>query len=153
MPSCPNCGQETSGASCLWCGYPIMETKPATPEGDDKERGETKEQTKMETEDANQAKKAAAKTARDTSAELFKGEVKLTVVPPVDLSQVRKLEEHLSQVNDLSLVLIGGSAVEGTEIIVSAENPLPLLDILEESPPVAEVTKKGKNIHITLKTE
>ncbi len=107
----------------------------------------------METEDANQAKKAAAKTAKDTSAELYKGEVKLTVVPPVDLDQVRKLEEHLSQVNDLSLVLIGGSATEGTEIIVSAESPLPLLDILGELPPVAEVTKKGKNIHITLKTE
>jgi hypothetical protein len=159
-----------------------MEAKTATPKRVGKERGETKEQAEMETEEANQAKNeakeakeqakreaeeakqakkavaqagkaTAVKTEKGTDSELYKGEIKLAVMPPVDPGQFRKLEEHLSQVNDLSLVLIGGSATEGTEIIVSADNPLPLLDILREMPPVAEVTKKGKIPHITLKTE
>jgi hypothetical protein len=74
-------------------------------------------------------------------------------VPPVDSGQVRKLEEHLSQVPDLQLVLISGSVAEGTEIIVSTESPIPLLDILRDMPPVAQVTKKGKATQITLKVE
>jgi len=132
------------------------------------EAKEAKEQAKNEAREAKQAKKAAApakntvaqkteeaakKTETGTSSELYTGTVKLTIMPPVDLGQVRKLEEHLSQIKDLSLVLIGGSAAEGTEIIVSAENPIPLMDILQEIPSVAEVNKKGKTTQITLKTE
>jgi len=133
-----------------------METEEAkeAKEQTKKAAKEAKEQAKREAEEAKQAKKAApVKTAKETSAELYKGVIKLAVMPPADPGQVRKLEEHLSQVSDLSLVLVGGSAMEGNEIIVSAENPLPLLDILREMPPVAEVTKKGKTTQITLKTE
>ena len=194
MPSCPNCGQETSGDSCLWCGYPIMKGDPVTRKGAKKEAEKAKEQTKMETKEAKKSQKAEAlakkkaeqqtkerakreakreaeeakkaealakkeaeqqteERAKETGAELYQGIVKLTILPPVDSGQVSKLEEHLSQVTDLRLILVGGSATEGTEIVVSAENPIPLMEILKEMPPVAQVTKKGKATQITLKAE
>ena len=77
--------------------------------------------------------------------------MRLTIVPPIDLGQVRKLEEYLCQVQDLRLVLVGGSVDEGTEIVVSAEKPIPLMDVPREMPPVEQVVKKGKKIEIMLK--
>jgi hypothetical protein len=103
---------------------------------------------------AEQAAKGKAKDGdKEPVTELYKGIVKLTIVPPVDSGQVRELEEHLYQVQDLRLVLVGGSIDEGTEIIVSAESPIPLLDILREMPPVAQVIKKGKIAQVTLKAK
>ena len=90
---------------------------------------------------------------KKTNSESYKGMVKLTLVPPIGPVQVKKLEECLSQTQDLRLVVIGGSISEGTEIIVSAEDPIPLIDILREMPPVAQADKKGKLIQVTLKTE
>lgn len=122
---------------------------------------QTKERAKREAEEAKKAEALAKKEAeqqteeraKETGAELYQGIVKLTILPPVDSGQVSKLEEHLSQVTDLRLILVGGSAAEGTEIVVSAENPIPLMEILKEMPPVAQVTKKGKATQITLKAE
>ena len=122
---------------------------------------QTKERAKREAEEAKKAEALAKKEAeqqteeraKETGAELYQGIVKLTILPPVDSGQVSKLEEHLSQVTDLRLILVGGSATEGTEIVVSAENPIPLMEILKEMPPVAQVTKKGKATQITLKAE
>lgn len=128
-----------------------------------------KETAKREAEEAKSAKEAEAKAKKEAeraakgtvkgedeeavSAEFYQGIVKLTIAPPIDLGQVRKLEEYLSQVQDLRLVLIGGSVDEGTEITVSAENPVPLMDVLREIPTVEQVVKKGKKIQITLKAE
>jgi hypothetical protein len=116
-----------------------------------KKAKETEARAKKGTE--RQAKKAAKAEDKKTSAELHKGLVTLSIVPPVDLGQVKRLEEALQQAPDLRLVLVGGSVANGTEMVVSMEEPTPLMDILMEMPPVAEVTKKGKNIQVTLKTE
>ena len=144
------------------------------------ETREAKERVKREAEEARKAKKAAALAKKEAereakerakreaeevkgkakgeaeepvSAELYKGIVKLTIMPPIDIGQVRKLEEYLYQVQDLRLVLVGGSIDEGTEILVSAENPIPLIDALRELPPVDQIVKKGKTIQLTLKVE
>ena len=125
---------------------------------------QTKERAKREAEEARKSQKTEAlakkeaeqqtkERAKEADAELYQGIVNLTILPPVDSGQVSKLEEHLSQVTDLRLILVGGSAAEGTEIVVSAENPIPLMEILKEMPPVAQVTKKGKATQITLKAE
>ena len=122
---------------------------------------QTKERAKREAEEAKKAEALAKKEAeqqteeraKETGAELYQGIVKLTILPPVDSGQVSKLEEHLSQVTDLRLILVGGSAAEGTEIVVAAENPITRMEILKEMPPVAQVTKKGKATQITLKAE
>jgi hypothetical protein len=125
---------------------------------------EAKERAKREAEEARKAKKAEreaeevkgkakGEAEEPVSAELYKGIVKLTIMPPIDIGQVRKLEEYLYQVQDLRLVLVGGSIDEGTEIVVSAENPIPLIDALRELPPVDQIVKKGKTIQLTLKAE
>jgi len=104
--------------------------------------------------DVKQAEVKAKKEAQEAvTGELYEGIVQLTIAPPIDLGQARKLEEHLSQVQDLRLVLVGGSVDEGTEIVVSADKPIPLIDILREMPPVEQVAKKGKKIQITLRAE
>ena len=77
--------------------------------------------------------------------------MKLTIASPVDYKQIRKLEEYLRQVQNLHLVLVGGSVEEGTKIVVSAEEPIPLLSVLREMPSVEQVVKKDKEIQITLK--
>ncbi len=125
---------------------------------------EAKDRAKREAEEARKAKKAEreaeevkgkakGEAEEPVSAELYKGIVKLTIMPPIDIGQVRKLEEYLYQVQDLRLVLVGGSVDEGTEIVVSAENPIPLIDALRELPPVDQIVKKGKTIQLTLKAE
>jgi len=123
-----------------------------------KEKAE--EEAKMEAEEAKEKAKREAEMARVAkeakeaiSAELYEGIVKLTIMSPIDLAQMRKLEEYLRHVQDLRLVLTGGSADEGTHIMVSAAKPLHLINVLKEMPPVEEVVKKDKEIQITLKAQ
>ena len=66
---------------------------------------------------------------------------------------MKKLEKYLYQVQDLHLVFVGGLVDEGTEIVVSAGKPIPLIDVLREMPPVEQVVEKGKKIQVTLKAE
>jgi uncharacterized membrane protein YqiK len=124
------------------------------------EAEEAKERAKKEAEEAKEKAKREAEMARVAkqakeaiSAELYEGIVKLTIMSPIDLAQMRKLEEYLRHIQDLRLVLTGGSADEGTHIMVSAAKPLPLINVLKEMPPVEEVVKKDKEIQITLKAE
>jgi len=79
--------------------------------------------------------------------------VTLSIMPPVDSGQVKRLEESLHESPDLRLVVIGGSTANGTEMVISAENAIPLVDILMKVPLVAQVTKKGKTLQVTLKAE
>jgi hypothetical protein len=64
---------------------------------------------------------------------------------------MKKLEEALRQVQDLRLLLIGGSLDEGIKIVISAGKPIPLVSILREMPPVEQVVKKGKEIQVSLR--
>ena len=122
------------------------EAELAAKEKAKREAEEAKERAKREAEEAKKAKQALR-------AELYEGMVKLVVVPPIDLGQMEKLEKDLRQVEDLRLVLVGGSVDEGSQIVVSAGKPIPLIDILREMPPVEQVVKKGNEIQITLKAE
>jgi len=79
--------------------------------------------------------------------------MKLAIVSPVDSDQMRKLQEHLRQVQDLRLVLVSGSVDEDIKVVVSTEKPIPLIDILREMPPVERVVKEGKKIQVMLKAE
>ena len=79
--------------------------------------------------------------------------MKLIVTSPVDIGQLRKLEESLFQVENLRVVLIRGSVEEGTEIVISAEKPIPLLDVLGEIPIVEQAVKKDQEIQVTLRAK
>ena len=93
----------------------------------------------------------ANETEERVGAELYEGIVKLTIAPPVDYEQMGKLEEYLRQIQNLHLVLVGGSVEEGTEIVVSADKPIPLISVLREMPSVEQVVKKDKEIQVRLK--
>ena len=101
----------------------------------------------------NEAEEAKREAKEAVGAEFYQGIVELAIMSPVDLAQMRKLEEYLCQAQDLRLVLVGGSVDEGSKIVVSAGKPIPLIDVLKEMPLVEQVVKKGKKIQITLKTE
>ena len=116
-----------------------------------------KERAKREAEEAKaRAMKAAqeakrAQVAEQARTELYSGMVKLVIARPVDYERVRKFERVLAQVKDIRVALVGGSADEGNMIVVSVQQPIPLLAILSELPSVEGVSKKDRGIEITLK--
>jgi len=116
-----------------------------------KAKKEAKREAKERAE--REAEKKARKEAEQVSAELYEGIVKLAIASPADYEQMKELSEYLRQVQNLHLVLVGGSVEEGTKIIVSAEKPIPLVSVLREMPPVEQVVKKGKEIQVTLKAK
>ena len=112
------------------------------------------EEERKTTEAQKQAEERAKRGAEEVvGAKLYEGTVKLKIVAPVDLGQMRQLQEHLCQVQDLDLVLVGGSVDEGTVIVVSVVRPIPLIDILREMPPIEQVVKEDEEIQIMLKAE
>ncbi|MFC1905058.1 hypothetical protein ACFLXT_04805 [Chloroflexota bacterium] len=89
------------------------------------ERVESKEAVKRE----------AVEVERAGTAGIHKGLLELAIAPPVDLRQMKKLEECLCRVQDLRVLFVGGSADEGNRIVVSIEKPMPLANVLREIPP------------------
>jgi hypothetical protein len=49
------------------------------------------------------------------------------------------------------MLLIGGTADGGIQIVVSAAKPIPILNALREMPQVEEAIGKDDTIHISLK--
>jgi len=99
------------------------------------------------------SKRAKEAEAGAVTAELYSGVVKLAIASSADFERVKKFEEFLAQVKDLQLVSVGGSADEGTMIVVSVEKPIPLLSVLSHMPLVERVVKKDRGIEITLKAK
>lgn len=135
-----------------------------------KEAKEAKEQAKLAAQKAKEAKPAKKKAKKAEKAKpakekvekaaepsvgagTYRGVVTLAIMPPIDLGQLDSLKKDLGQVENLHLVLVGGSVEGGSKIIVSAEEPLPLLDILKEMPAVDQVFRKGSEIQVRLKVE
>ena len=118
-----------------------------------KAQDEARKQAELEAEERARREAAEREAETRVQSELYEGTVRLAVVPPIDSGQVRELEEHLRQVQGLRLVLVGGSAEGGNEIVVSIEKPTPLVSVLREMSPVEEVAKRGKEIQITLKAK
>ena len=76
----------------------------------------------------------------------------MSIMHPVDFILLRKLEECLRQVPDLRLVMVGGSVDQDTTIVVFAEKPLLLVDLLKEMPPVEQVITEDERIQVILRT-
>ncbi|MBM2831469.1 MAG: hypothetical protein HW414_521, partial [Dehalococcoidia bacterium] len=104
-----------------------------------KAKQEAKERAKGETEEADTTK--GAEPARD---ELYSGKVTLLIAQQAKYDRLREFERSLAQVKGLRIILVGGSADEGNKIVVSAEQPIPLLNILNELPFVESLSKKDK---------
>ena len=116
-----------------------------------------KARAKREAEEARVRAQREAEEAKEAAqavtSEVYSGVIRLMIVSPADYERVKNLEESLGRVKNLRVVLVGGSAREGTRIVVSAEEPVPLLSVLSEMPPVEQAVKKGNDIQITLKDE
>jgi len=120
-----------------------------------REAEETKAKVKKEAEETKEKEKRAAEEveAKTATDKVYSGVVKLMIASPVDYELVRKFEEFLTQVKELRLVLVSGSADEGIKIVVSTEKPVPLLSMLAKMPPVESAVEKESGIEITLKTK
>jgi len=81
---------------------------------------------------------------------LYKGEVKLLIMPPVDSKNLKELEDGLRNTKGLKLLLIGGTADGGIQIVVSALKPIPILNALKETPQVKDAVGKDDAIYISL---
>jgi hypothetical protein len=77
--------------------------------------------------------------------------VTLNITPPVDFAQLDVLKQALFGVEDLRVVMVGGAVGEGSRVLVSAEEPLPLINVLRGIPVVEEVAGKGGEIQVRLK--
>ncbi|MBI4285641.1 MAG: hypothetical protein HY670_07050, partial [Chloroflexi bacterium] len=114
-------------------------------EDEEKAQREAEEKAKREAEEARRRKEAE-------EAGVYEGAVKVMVVPPIERTQVNSFEESLSRIPDLRLVFVSGSPAEGVEVVVSAQKPMRLADILRTLPGVAEVDTKNKRVIVTLKS-
>jgi hypothetical protein len=85
-------------------------------------------------------------------AGIYQGVVRI-LVSGVNGHQFKKLEDSLGQIENLDLLVIGGSVSVGTEFIVSADKPITLVNVLEEMQFVERVTEHGKTIQVTLRAE
>ncbi len=132
------------------------EVELAAAETTGKEVREAKERVRRETEEAREGElvtepAAKAKEAEEVSTLLYEGTIDLVIMPPVGVLQIKNLEEKLRLIQNLRVVLTGGSVDEPIRIVVSAEQPIPLIDVLSQIPIVDQVTKEGKEIQILLK--
>ena len=132
------------------------EVELAAVETTGKEIREVKERAKRETEEGREVELvteavAKAKEAKEVSTQLYEGTINLIIIPPAGVLQIKNLEEKLRLIQNLRVVLTSGSADGPIRIIVSAERPIPLIDVLSRIPIVDQVTKEGKKIQILLK--
>ena len=124
----------------------------------DAERGArgAEEKVRREAEAVDKAKAVKAEAKREAKpaagAGLYKDTVKLAIMPPIDLGQVKQLEERLRQVENLQVVLVSGSLAEDCMIVVSVEKSIPLVDVLKAMPVVERVVASNKKIIVQLKS-
>lgn len=112
------------------------------------------EGTEKEAREAELYAEAAAKVteAIKVSTQLYEGMINIVVMPPAGALEIKNLEEKLHLIQNLRVILISGSVDEPSRIIVSAEQSIPLIDVLSQIDVVDQVTKKGKEIQILLKS-
>ena len=86
------------------------------------------------------------------SSKQYKETLKLTIVPPVDSSQIKRLEQELNQIEDLQIKFIGNTQKGGVEIIVSARKYPPLVSIMRQLTIVKRAVSKNDEILMRLRS-
>jgi uncharacterized protein YneF (UPF0154 family) len=93
---------------------------------------------------------AADKAAKEGVDGLYRGNVEIKVLPPVEAEQLRMLKEYLTQIPDCHLVFSGDSAAVGQYFVLSLVKPLKLGEQLKAIPMVDQVFKRDQKILIML---
>ncbi|UCE97825.1 MAG: hypothetical protein JSV74_00360, partial [Dehalococcoidia bacterium] len=125
---------------------------------------------KKEAEEAKQAKKEEKKAKKEAEEieiastgetvkrktmqkrqKLYKGEVYLLFQPPVDAKNLDSLKNRLLRLKGLTILLTGGTADGGIQMVVSTSKPIPLLTHLKEAPEVEKAQSKDATFYILLK--
>lgn len=127
-----------------------------------KKQAKKAEKAKPSEEKAKKAKKAEktkpakekakeVKTTLTEGVEFYQGMVTLHIAPPVGSAQLDSLKKALFEVEDLRVVMVSGVVGEGSQVLVSVAEALPLLNIIRGIPIVEEAEARGKEIHLSLK--
>jgi hypothetical protein len=93
----------------------------------------------------------AQKLVTDIGSRIHEKTVQLVLPLSASLSQVAQFKEHLEKVKDLTIVMISGSAAEGSIITVSPHESIDLIRILNQIPVVENAHRKGEDIVVKLK--
>ncbi|MDD4874656.1 MAG: hypothetical protein PHE15_06770 [Dehalococcoidales bacterium] len=81
---------------------------------------------------------------------LYKGMIKVIVGLPTEPFKIKTLGDKLKDIENLRVLVISGCMGKNTEITLSLNEYLPLVDILDSMPEVNDITIKGKDIFLTL---
>ncbi|MFC2041099.1 response regulator [Chloroflexota bacterium] len=129
------------------------EGKEAERKAEEQVKGEAEEARKLK--ETQETKRRLGKDTRETmqnnGPELYSGSVQIVVSFTGDFRQVRQFQERLGQLENLEIVMSGGSSAEPSIITVSAQKPMPLIRTLNEMPMVERVYKTGEKIVVVLK--
>ena len=120
---------------------------------------EAREKAEREAKDTGQAHQRAKKNIKATKDLVTESKVNTTykgivriVLPQANLNQVKIVEQYLLQIQNIRLLLVGGSVESGSEFIVSADKPVPLTSLLEGIEFLEVVVAKGNHIQLTMRT-
>ncbi|MFC2068523.1 hypothetical protein ACFLTP_05905 [Chloroflexota bacterium] len=146
--------EEAKGKARREAEWIIKEARKRVPVSDEEIEGQAEEEgpVTLVTErqpEVSEVNAEAEVALSEEVGEFFQGRVKLGITSPMDFTQLTKFQEDLRQIPDLVLVSVGGSAT-GTEIIISVEKPISLVQVLKEMSPVKLVVNKGEKLQITL---
>jgi hypothetical protein len=119
---------------------------------------EAREKAEREAKDTRQAHQRAKKNIKATKDLVTESKVNTTyegivriVLPQANLNQVKIVEQYLLQIQNIRLLLAGGSVEAGSEFIVSADKPVPLTSFLERIEFLEGVVAKGNCIQLTMR--
>jgi len=87
----------------------------------------------------------------DTGSKIHDEIVQLVLPLSASPSQLAQFREYLEKVEDLTIVMVGGSTDEGSIITVSPPKSTDLIDILNQIPVVESARSKGGDIMVKLK--
>ena len=117
-----------------------------------------REKARQDAIDAKKAKQAEEKAGKEAGlapgekTNIYQGNLNLVVQSPEGYEQVWQFEQYLKGLENLKILWTGGSQDEGIIIAISVPKPMPLIQLLSETPIVEQVAGKERNIVVMLKT-
>ncbi|MCK5645072.1 MAG: hypothetical protein KAJ19_30005, partial [Gammaproteobacteria bacterium] len=92
----------------------------------------------------------AEPTAKGEIEVPVQGIAKLVITSPTNLRQLQDIQRYLNGVDDLHVVMVGGSAEGGTQLAVSLNEPVMLVSVLNNIPLIDKAAVMDGAIYITL---
>jgi len=80
----------------------------------------------------------------------YEGRLELGILAPINTKQKKAFEELLTEVPDLHLLGSGGSSNGSSWLEIELDQPIPLVSMLKQMPPVIKVAAHGNNILVAL---